>query len=42
MEAEVLSRLHELAAMPAEHMLGWAILIFGMPVAGWLGRMLGR
>ena len=42
MEAEVMSRLNELAAMPPGHMIGWAILIFGMPVAGWLGRMLGR
>ena len=42
MEAEVMSRLNELAAMPAGHMIGWTVLIFGMPAAAWLGRLLGR
>ena len=42
MEAEVMARLDVLAAMPTGHMIGWAVLIFGMPAAGWLGRLLGR
>ena len=42
MEAELMSRLNELAAMPTEHMIGWTVIIFGMPAAGWLGRMMGR
>ncbi len=42
MEAEAMARLNEIAAMPTEHMIGWAVLIFGMPAAGWLGRVMGR
>ncbi len=42
MEAELISRLQEIAAMPPEHMLGWAIVIFGMPAAALLGTLLGR
>ncbi len=42
MEAEVMSRLNEIAAMSPGHMIGWTILIFGMPAAAWLGTMFGR
>lgn len=42
MEAELMSRLHEIAAMPQEDMIGWAVLIFGSPTAAWLGWVLGR
>ncbi len=42
MEADILSRLHEIATMPPSHMLGWAIVIFGMPVAALLGTLAGR
>ncbi len=42
MEAEVMAKLNELAAMSPEHMLGWTILIFGSPAAAWLGWVLGR
>ena len=42
MEAEVMSRLNEWAAMPTAHMIGWTVLIFGSPVAAWLGWVMGR
>ncbi len=42
MEAEAMSCLNEIAAMPTGHMIGWTILIFGSPAAAWLGWMLGR
>ena len=42
MEAELMARLNELAAMPAEHVIGWTVLIFGMPAAAWLGWLMGR
>ncbi len=42
MEAELVARLHEIAAMPPSHMLGWTIVIFGMPVAAILGTLAGR
>lgn len=42
MEAELLSRLHDIATMPPEHMLGWTIVIFSMPAAALLGTLFGR
>ncbi len=42
MEAEIMAKLNELAAMSSGDMLGWTVLIFGSPAAAWLGWMLGR